>query len=294
MGSEKFCLKWNDFESNISSAFRDLRTDKELFDVTLACDEDHIPAHKVILSACSNFFRNIFRRSGNPQNMFLYLKGVSAKDMESVLSFMYHGEVSVAQDDLNTFLAVAEDLQVKGLTQNDSKSSNSQETKSRSNYTKDSKTMLSAGHKTEARRQGGQVFQGHGTQQNYSQDDDIQDITPVDIKTEVPGNQVYEAAPIDTGYEGDGTMAAYEEGYDYDPQYTETDYDTSVAPGDLINGKQQCGVCQEWYHPASIKRHIKEQHSQSMDIECNICGKTFLSKSSYGNHCRRVHNVYKS
>ena len=109
--------------------------------------------------------------------------------------------------------------------------------------------MLSAGHKTEARRQGGQVFQGHGTQQNYSQDDDIQvhlkisrnsfitndiyiqDITPVDIKTEVPGNQVYEAAPIDTGYEGDGTMAAYEEGYDYDPQYTETDYDTSVAPG---------------------------------------------------------------
>ena len=46
--------------------------------------------------------------------MFLYLKGVSAKDMESVLSFMYHGEVSVAQDDLNTFLAVAEDLQVKG------------------------------------------------------------------------------------------------------------------------------------------------------------------------------------
>ena len=26
-------------------------------------------------------------------------------------------------------------------------------------------------------------------------------------------------------------MAAYEEGYDYDPQYTETDYDTSVAPG---------------------------------------------------------------
>jgi len=47
MGSEKFCLKWNDFETNISSAFRDLRADKELFDVTLACDEDQILAHKV-------------------------------------------------------------------------------------------------------------------------------------------------------------------------------------------------------------------------------------------------------
>merc|ERR1712142_634668 len=30
----------------------------------------------------------------------------------------YHGEVNVAQEQLNSFLSVAEDLQVKGLTQN--------------------------------------------------------------------------------------------------------------------------------------------------------------------------------
>ncbi len=40
MSSEKFCLKWNDFESNISVAFRDLRDDGELFDVTLACCDE--------------------------------------------------------------------------------------------------------------------------------------------------------------------------------------------------------------------------------------------------------------
>ena len=44
----------------------------------------------------------------------LYLRGVTARDMSCVLEFMYHGEVSVAQDDLNTFLQVAEDLKVKG------------------------------------------------------------------------------------------------------------------------------------------------------------------------------------
>jgi hypothetical protein len=56
--SEKFCLRWNDFESNISGAFRELREEKDFFDVTLACDdEDHVDAHRVILSACSPFFR---------------------------------------------------------------------------------------------------------------------------------------------------------------------------------------------------------------------------------------------
>ena len=117
MGTEKFCLKWNDFESNISSAFREIRSDGELFDVTLATeDEEHLQAHKVILAACSGFFRNILKRSGSHQNLLLYLKGVSSRDMTSVLNFMYHGEVNVAQDSLNAFLAVAEELAVKGLT----------------------------------------------------------------------------------------------------------------------------------------------------------------------------------
>jgi len=119
MGSEKFCLRWNDFETNISSAFRELREDKDFFDVTLACDDEQIQAHKVILSACSPFFRNILRRNPH-QHPLLYLKGVKYTDIQAVLNFMYHGEVNVAQEELNSFLAVAEDLRVKGLTQNQS------------------------------------------------------------------------------------------------------------------------------------------------------------------------------
>jgi hypothetical protein len=47
--SEKFCLKWNDFETNISGAFRELREEKDFFDVTLACDDSQIQAHKVAI-----------------------------------------------------------------------------------------------------------------------------------------------------------------------------------------------------------------------------------------------------
>ena len=70
MGSEKFCLRWNDFQSNISNALEDLRSDKDFFDVTLACEDEQIQAHKVILSACSPFFRNVLRRSIHSYNIF--------------------------------------------------------------------------------------------------------------------------------------------------------------------------------------------------------------------------------
>jgi len=116
--SEKFCLKWNEFELNISQGLKEIREEKDFLDVTLVCDDDNqIDAHKVILSACSPFFRNILRRNSH-QHPLLYLKGVKYRELLAVLNFMYVGEVSVAQEELNVFLSVAEELRVKGLTQN--------------------------------------------------------------------------------------------------------------------------------------------------------------------------------
>jgi len=122
--SDNFCLRWNDFETNISSSFRELRQDKEFFDVTLCCDNgsDRVGAHKVILAACSPFFRRILGGlnsqgpGGTSNHPLLYLKGIQKKELQAVLNFMYHGEVNVAQESLNAFLSCAEELAVKGLT----------------------------------------------------------------------------------------------------------------------------------------------------------------------------------
>ena len=116
MSSEKFSLKWNDFEKNISGALKELKDEDDLYDVTLACGDEEVSAHKVILSACSPFLKNVLRRHKH-QHPLLYIHGFSFSDLQSLLSFMYLGEVSIAQDQLNSFLAIAEELQVKGLTQ---------------------------------------------------------------------------------------------------------------------------------------------------------------------------------
>ena len=114
--SEMFCLKSNDFETMISSAFREIRDEEDLLDCTLSCGPQQIQAHKLILSACSPFFRTVFKQNPHSHPL-LYLKGISFTDLQAVITFMYHGEVNVAQEDLNTFLLVAEELKVKGLTQ---------------------------------------------------------------------------------------------------------------------------------------------------------------------------------
>ena len=56
--SEKFCLKWNDFQQNMVNSFSDLRTEADFSDVTLVCDEDqHVEAHRIILMSSSPFFK---------------------------------------------------------------------------------------------------------------------------------------------------------------------------------------------------------------------------------------------
>ena len=130
-GSDNFWLRWNDFAENVSGAFKELRYESEFFDVTLACSDSGsrtLQAHKVILSACSNFFKSTFRQqthANNHPNPYIYLRGVTFSDLSSILDFIYNGEVNIAKEDLNSFLGVAEDLQIKGLTNLDNNSSTS-------------------------------------------------------------------------------------------------------------------------------------------------------------------------
>merc|ERR1712218_334956 len=98
-----------------SEGLRSLKADKTFCDVTLACEDSELEAHRVVLSVCSNFFKTILSRSSH-HHPFLYMKGVRMADMESIVHFMYHGEANVALEDLESFLAAANELQIKGLT----------------------------------------------------------------------------------------------------------------------------------------------------------------------------------
>jgi hypothetical protein len=63
MAADQFCLRWNNFQSNIVTALDSLKSEEDLVDVTLVCEAHAVKAHKVILSACSPYFRNVFKVS---------------------------------------------------------------------------------------------------------------------------------------------------------------------------------------------------------------------------------------
>ena len=114
-GSDKFCLKWNDFQENVNSAFSNMRKDNNFCDVTLACEDGYqVGAHKIILAASSPFFANVLNRNKHTHPL-IYMRGLKSEDLEAVVDFLYYGEANIFEEKLQHFLAIAEDLKLKGL-----------------------------------------------------------------------------------------------------------------------------------------------------------------------------------
>ena len=112
---DKLCLQWNDFKENLGSSFGDLRGDKDLTDVTLACEDGkQVDAHKVILAASSPFFMDLLKRNKHPYPL-IFMRGLKSADLVAIVDFLYFGETNVLQENLDSFLALAEELRLKGL-----------------------------------------------------------------------------------------------------------------------------------------------------------------------------------
>lgn len=122
METEQFSLCWNNFHNNLRTGFHSLLQDEDLVDVTLAAEGRFIKAHKTVLSICSPYFKELFK--ANPcKHPIVILQDVKYSALSCLLQFMYQGEVSVSQDEIPTFMRVAEMLKIKGLTENNSSNS---------------------------------------------------------------------------------------------------------------------------------------------------------------------------
>ena len=114
--SDRLCLKWDDFQEDLNSAFGVLRNDQDFADVTLACEDGtQIEAHKVVLASSSPFFMEMLKKNTHPHPL-IYMRGLKAENLVAIIDFLYYGEANVNQESLDVFLGLAEELRLKGLT----------------------------------------------------------------------------------------------------------------------------------------------------------------------------------
>jgi len=292
---EQFCLRWNDFQQCIKSTFQDLRAENDFMDVTISCDGEQAKAHKVILSACSVTFKNLLKK--NPaQHPVIVLWDVSPRDLSAILDFMYHGEVNVKQDHLNSFLAVAERLRVRGLCQNEN-SDPTAATRFTSNPEKSKPGRGSdAGPEPSAKRPRPSFPAPQPQSSTISaQDDDIEEIPApvVTVKKEevagparVPPHEEYQIAEAGYDDSGQGEYADY--GYEEDEMgYAEgAMLEQSQGKGDNV-----CPECGKFFTAASsLKRHVRDYHSDSGEqFFCDLCDKAFRTKGLLINHKSQYH-----
>jgi len=115
---DQFCLKWNNYQASLTNAFKSLLENEDFVDMTLSAGGKTLRAHKVVLSACSSYFKQLLKGISHWQHPVLVLRDVPFIDLYTILEFIYMGEVNIAQGDLQSFLRTAELLQIKGLAEN--------------------------------------------------------------------------------------------------------------------------------------------------------------------------------
>ena len=108
-------LTWSDYLTSVSNSYISHRAEDLFTDVTLVSDDNHqVSAHRIILCAGSEYFRNILEDKKHHHPM-LCLDGISSGDLNNILDYIYKGELLISEANLGSFLRIATKLKCSGL-----------------------------------------------------------------------------------------------------------------------------------------------------------------------------------
>jgi len=277
MNTEKLSLQWNDFQQNISTAFGALKDDPDFSDVTLVCEDgQQLEAHRIILAASSPFFQNMLRKNKQP-NPLIYMKGVKSVDLVALIDFLYCGEVQVLRDNLENFMAMAEELKIKGLwKEKEEEYSKDQnivwEQSGERSSKKKIKTKLD--NKIEDNTNFKESFRDYEPNATLIEDDVLKDVK-VNLEE----------------YEPDLKLEAN------DQHKLMELIKSKIGPGQTMGVKQRnnvCKVCGKEGTWSLIKTHIESQHTTGLlrpQAPCTKCEKVYKNRRVLYKHTRLAHSM---
>ena len=218
-------------------------------------------AHKLILATSSPFFEKILKRNKHPHPL-IYLKGFQSKYLESILDFLYFGEAKVFQEDLDSFLAIAEEIQLKGLTgQTSSDLIEEQEKTQPFDPICESKDFLK---KLTTNRE------------DVVHDKDVQIKTSMDLA--LPNQPRRDLQALD-----EKVKSMMEKSLNMIPD--------GKRPNGMPKQSKSwiCKVCGKEGHSHIIIDHIEVNHLEGVSIPCDFCDKTFSVRAYLHKHLNKFH-----
>ena len=257
--SEKLCLQWNDFKENIASSFKDLRNEKEFTDVTLACEDgQQIEVNKTVLASSSPFLKELLMKHRHPHPL-IYMRGIKSNNLATVIDFLYYGQAKVLQEDLDSFLALAEEFKLKGL----SGISQSDEEPHRSGLRLQS-------YRVPLEKELGQNLIDHRK-------------APVFEKYPFREDQYTEEGLHDeiVAVTNSGVIADLQ---DLDEQIKSMITKTNISAGLGKGFLATCNVCGQQKPFRQMPQHIEANHITGISHSCDLCGKTSRSRNALKVH----------
>jgi len=277
MFKEDFLLRWDLHEKTRATSLASLWKNEAFLDVTIACDDDQIDAHKVVLSAASPLFQKILLRNENHYGRpLLYFKGTKKKQMKALLEFVYRGEVNVNPEDLEDFMHLASSLEIEGLV-GDMRETNEQS---------DKKTELKS---TIGNFEKEEISSKHSAKKLYHNEEmemgaretklSVLDVEEFDVHKEE--SLLQDVDILETDLETINTdLVTTMEAYDMMVQKL------MLKISDIGSKAYSCKECSYSGRKQHVQEHVG-QHIKGFVFPCSICEKTLTTKLSLRHHSRR-------
>ena len=262
--SEKLCLQWNDFQENLNSAFRELRSDTDLSDVTLVSEDGgQVEAHKVVLASSSPFFANLLKRNKHPHPL-IFMRGVKEEVLLAIADFLYNGEANVSEENLESFLAIAEDLGLRGLTGLNTKQESPGKKLPQKFYF--------------PREEEQEAFQPneHSRRKSVIRQQRLEN----DIAPEISAtNATNQLVSVDLQQLDNQIKSMMEQS------------GNSIMIGQRKVKTLICKMCGKEGQKADMTRHIEANHITGLSHTCDICSKTCKSRDALRQHKYKEHHA---
>ena len=219
----------------------------------------------MILAVSSPFFQSLLKTNKHPHPL-IFMRGTKSDDLMAIIDFLYCGEANVCQDNLEGFLAIAEELQLQGLTGQ-------------------AKNDVDVGEETMQKSKIEREFQSYSREQQVSK--------YLGPPTANPSQQMIRNESLPHN----GTVALVNSSTS-DMQVLNENINTLLEKCSEkdTNGKTRyrCKECgKESFYSNDIRKHIEATHLEGVSIPCSQCEKTFRSRNLLAVHIHRTQKTVK-